>query len=663
MKFFRIYIWLLFLLIPFNICWAQEKTPYNVLFIAIDDLNDYVGFLAGHPQVISPNFDRLAAESAIFTNAQCPSPKCAPSRAGLMTGVYPHEEYVPVPLHYRDVPAMEDKVSLAQHFRSNGYKTFSIGKVFHGWGGAKADNPYSWDVHQQLTGNLTGYSNAGPFALSLDNSQLYDDPCLVDNNFEIPPLGPLNIATEDYVETHTAKWVAQQIKTSHEQPFFIGCGFFKPHIPNYAPKEWFDLYQDSIIQNPETLLSDFEDIPPYALRYAFTSQYERYDLCEVTDDIVRAYLANISYVDHCLGIILDALEQSSQKDNTIIVLWSDHGHHQGEKLHFSKNTLWEESARVPLLIKVPRHSQENHRIDSPVNLMDLFPTLLELCQLPDIDVGGRSLVPLMDDIRNEWDYPSITTLDTFNHSIRTRQWRFTRYKDNSLELYNHENDENEWNNLANQSEYLSTTNQLALQMDDILEKGNGLLNEIPRVKWISPSLGNAFHDELRSNFLEIPLEVNAYDIDGNVERVEFWIDDEKISTVSDPPYQDSWFPTESGNHILKSLVVDNEGREIWSRANPIQINFTDAAMHSLGNINFNYYPNPARERFNLFFYNYHSEAILIQLFNSVGVLVEERLTFEATNTFDVSRLTAGIYFLKVSNNKGDKSGHKIIILD
>jgi len=642
---------------------AQQNSDYNVLFIAIDDLNDYVGFLEGHPQAITPNFDRLAAESAIFTNAQCPAPKCAPSRAALMTGVYPHEEYVPVPLHFRDVPALEDKISLAQHFKENGYFTMSIGKIFHGWNASKADNPYSWNVHQQLSGNLTGYLNSGNFSLAINNSMVYDDPCMSANNYDVPALGPLDIATEDYVETHTARWVAEQIDESYDQPFFIGCGFFKPHIPNYAPKEWFDLYEDSIIEPLSPLLSDFDDIPDYAQNFAFTTQYDRYAACEITDEIVLAYLANISYVDHCLGIVLDALDRSKHKDNTIVVLWSDHGHHQGEKLHFSKNTLWEESARVPFLIKIPRYTKEAQRISSPVNLMDIYPTLIDFCDLPEIEIAGRSLLPLMDDGRNTWDYPSITTLDTFNHSIRTEQFRFTQYKDNSIELYDHENDGNEEINLANHPDYQNEQNVLSEQLDDILSGGNGLLNEIPRVKWIVPSKGNAIHTSSNPIFLNIPLEVDAYDIDGEIERVEFWINDEKVATLNEQPYQFIWSPPDSGFYLLKSVVIDNDGRETWSSDNSTYINFTNGPIYDIGVASFSYFPNPTRRDLNVYFYEHGSEPLLVQVFDTSGILVQEWLTYESLNTFDISSLIKGIYLLNIRNSKGWDKSEKLVIFD
>ena len=224
----------------FNITSYSQEDPYNVLFIAVDDLNDYLGFMGGNPQAITPNFDRLASESVIFTNAQCPAPKCAPSRNALLSGVYPHEHYVPVPMHFRDVPELENRIALPQHFNDNGYKTMSIGKIFHQWNGAGADYPYSWDVLKTLEGDLTGYLNSGLDVLPADSSMLFNDACLNAQNYTIPAVGPIHVTTEDYVDTKSAEWAGARLQNYYVNPFFLSVGFLKPHIPYYAPKEWFD---------------------------------------------------------------------------------------------------------------------------------------------------------------------------------------------------------------------------------------------------------------------------------------------------------------------------------------------------------------------------------------------------------------------------------------
>lgn len=561
----------LILLCPFHTHLFAQEEPYNVLFIAVDDLNHYLGYLGGHPQVISPNFDRLASESVIFTNAHCPAPKCAPSRAAILTGVYPHENYVPVPYHFRDIPSMQDKTSLPQYFMQHGYKTISIGKIFHGWNGPKSDKDYSWNLHSGLKGDLTGYINTGPVAAP-DSSEVLLDSCMNTNLYTIPQIGPLQISTSEYFETKTAEWTSKRLMQDYNKPVFIAHGFIRPHVPWYAPQEWFDLYQDSIILPIENQLNDFDDVPLSGQLLARPTEYLGFEECDVMDNQILAYLASISYVDHCLGIILDSLDASPLKDNTIVVLWSDHGQHVGEKLHVGKNTLWEESTSVPLLIKIPGLTQEGQIENAPVNLMDLFPTLIESCGLSDsIDVGGRSLLPLLEDERNDYNYPSLTTVDTFSHAIRTKQFRYIRYRDSTEELYNHNTDYLEWDNLVDDPVYDSTRFNLSAQMDDILLGGNGLMNEIPRINWLQPANHAIYSLESINSSASIPIELNAYDLDGFVDVVEIWIDDNLYETLSLAPYKSTWTPTTSGDYILKAVVKDNEGKEIWSRANHVHI--------------------------------------------------------------------------------------------
>ncbi len=642
---------------------GMTQEPYNVLFIAVDDLNDYVEFLGGHPQAITPNFNRLAEQSVIFTNAQCPAPKCAPSRNALLSGVPPHEEYVPVPLSFRDVPSIADRTSLPQHFKENGYKTMSIGKVFHAWGGEAADIEYSWTHLQELMGDRTGYVNSGASAISIDNSSLYDNSCMNENNYPIPALGPLDIPTSEYVETKTAEWVATRLCDYYVNPIFLSVGFFKPHIPYYLPAEWYDLYQDSILQY-NTNFSDLDDIPSYGQQYLYHNLFDKYEECQIMDDIVKGYLACVSYVDHCLGIILDALESCPNNENTIVVLWSDHGHHLGEKKHTSKNTLWEESARIPLLIKVPGHTAAGQIEEAPVNLMDLYPTLVELCNLPNtIETAGRSIVPLLDDERNTADYPSITTLDTFNHSIRTKDYRYTRYKDGSEEIYHHTNDQNEWNNLMGASIYQEVKQHLSNQMEDILIGGNGLMNEWPRVFWETPSNNDLFVIGEGDQIAKIPLKVNAFDADGSVSQVEFWANDSLIQTFTSPPYEMDWKTEIQGEIILKAKVVDNQGYQIWSRANRIDVFYDTTSLQELDPINFTIYPNPVHQFLRISIYEGHGFPMNAVLYDMQGKKIQTWELNQNTNYLDMKqRFSDGTYFLKLQDKEGRINTKKLIIL-
>lgn len=642
----------------------DEDSPYNVLFIAVDDLNDYLGFMEGNPQAITPNFDRLAAESVIFTNAQCPAPKCAPSRNALLSGVYPHEHYIPVPKFFRDVPELTDRTALPQHFKENGYKTMSVGKVFHKWGGTDADEAYSWDVLKALEGDLTGLFNSGPDQLPKDSSMLFDDICMNEQNYTIPAVGPIDVATEDYAETKSAEWIGERLQNYYTNPFFFSIGFFRPHIPYYAPQEWFDLYQDSTLVIPNYFAEDRDDIPLEANSYLYNNQFAKYEECEVLDELMLGYLASVSYVDYCLGIVLDSLEMSPYKDNTIVVLWSDHGHHLGEKDHFSKNTLYEESARVPLLIKVPGLTKAGQLEESPANLMDLYPTLIELCGLPALDsIGGRTLVPLLDDERNTFNYPSIITLDTFHHSIRTKQYRYTRYGDGTEELYDHDVDKHEWYNLTSDISLESTKNELSDRLDDILDGGNGLMNEIPRVFWNKPGNNEIYFLDGTTGFATVEIEVDAYDIDGEVEEVEIWIDDILIEVLTEEPYITEWMTNEVGGKVFKALVKDNEGETIWSRVNNISIDINTSLLNQLNGNLFSIQPNPVTgDFFEINFEGNNNEKKWASVYNTRGQLIQEWELNSSQNKLIIKDILNGIYFLKISNDKGVLGTSKIVLL-
>lgn len=654
---------LLAIFILLSITSYTQDSPYNVLFIAIDDLNDYLGFMEGNPQAITPNFDRLAAESVIFTNAQCPAPKCAPSRNALMSGVYPHEEYISVPLHFRDVEGLEDRVALPQHFRENGYKTRAVGKVFHKWGGVGSDAEYSWDVLKAVEGDLTGYLNSGEGALPVDSSMLFNNNCLNTKGYTIPAVGPINVATSDYVETKSAKWTGRRLQNYYKNPFFLAVGFFKPHIPYYAPQEWFDLYQDSSLVTPDYLEGDLDDIPEIGKSYLYDNLYDKYEECEVVDDLMLGYLANISYVDYCLGILLDSLEISPYKDETIVVLWSDHGHHLGEKNHLSKNTLYEASAKVPLLIKVPGLTNEGQIEESPVNLMDLYPTLIELCNLPDIpDVGGRSLVPLLDDERNTFDYPSITTLDTFHHTIRTKKYRYIRYGDHSEELYDHDVDPHEWYNLASEIGLSGIKDILSAQLDDILEGGNGLMNEIPRVKWLEPMQQELYTISGTTGYATIPIKVDAYDVDGEVQAVEIWANDELVEVITEAPYEIEWNTNEIGDKILRALVRDNNGKTIWSRTNQVSVGISTSLHNNINDVSFSILPNPiVADYFEINFKENIGDKKKVLMYDIKGELIQEWEINSLQNKLKINDIPNGIYLIKIWDDKGVSATEKIVL--
>ncbi|VGO17473.1 Choline-sulfatase [Pontiella desulfatans] len=429
-----------------------DGRPMNVLMIAIDDLNDWVGFLGGHPQTQTPNMDRLAAQGMVFENASCSSVACNPSRSALMSGIPPYASGLYSNGQVmRENPVLMDAVMIPRYFSNNGYTSLARGKIFHHAG----LDPQSWDIlsdqkkdpltvpKEQLT-DMTPYQD-----IKIDNGLSFvQKPRIAWKSTPTP-----KELTQDY---QNAMWAAQWLTDSAEhetpKPFFLACGIFRPHLPWTVPAEYYARFDLDSIKLPPINPDDYSDIKGGA-----ASEYGEAVEKGLREEIVWAYLANIAYADDCVGVILDALEKSPYKDNTIVVLWSDHGWHVGEKLRYKKSTLWEETARMPFIVKVP--GLEPGRSIRPVNLIDLYPTLIDLAGLPKKnDLHGRSFVPVLKNPDVEWDHPAITSSSS-GHSLRTERWRYISKK-NGDELYDHDNDPNEWTNLATNPEYQNVIQEL-----------------------------------------------------------------------------------------------------------------------------------------------------------------------------------------------------------
>ena len=410
---------------------AQQDKP-NVLFIAIDDLNDWVGCYGGHPQAITPNIDRLAAEGVLFENAHCQAPICTPSRASLLSGLYPSTTglYFLNPQH-REAETLRDVPTLPEYFQQHGYKSYGVGKVFH-----TGDDPLAFD---EYGGTLGGFGPLPDEKISLPKGhRLWDWGAFPDDDADKP----------DY---KVAQWAKNKLAEEHDAPFFLSVGFWRPHVPLYAPQKWFDMHPRDQVALPEAALEDLDDIPPYARELAQGAAAPRHEyVCALGEweHAVQAYLACTTFVDHYIGEVLEALRQSKYADNTYVVFWSDHGFHLGEKLRWGKRSLWEESTRAPLIIAGPGITP-GQRCTRPVGMIDLFPTLVELCGLtPREELEGNSLQPLLDDPETPWERPALTTFGPNNHSLRSERYRYTRYADGSEELYDHHVDSREQVNLA-----------------------------------------------------------------------------------------------------------------------------------------------------------------------------------------------------------------------
>ena len=428
---------------------AQEEArppaaPPNVLFLAIDDLNDWVGCLGGHPQARTPRIDALARRGTVFRNAHCQSPLCNASRTSLMTGLRPSTTgiYGLAPW-FRDVDGLADRVSLPQYLAACGYTNYSTGKIYHGGYGRRAGDE---EFHVLGPGASVG---ARP------PDKLVETPsphALVD-------WGVFPHDDEDKGDWKVASWAVEVLEERPAEPFFLSVGFFLPHVPCYATQEWFDLYPEDSLELPPVRRDDRDDTPRFSWYLHWKLPEPRLAFLEDADEwanLVRSYLACVSFVDSQVGRVLDALERNGYADDTIVVLWSDHGWHLGEKLITGKNTLWERSTRVPLVFAGPGIAVAA-KCSRPVELLDLYPTLAELCgtRTAPEDLEGQSLVPQLVDATAARRRPAITTHNHDNHGVRSERWRYIRYADGSEELYDVAADPHEWTNLASDPAHAS----------------------------------------------------------------------------------------------------------------------------------------------------------------------------------------------------------------
>ena len=431
---------------------AAGAAPKNVLFISIDDLNDWTGYQGGHPDVKTPNLDRLAARGTAFTHTYCPAPLCNASRAALMTGILPSRSGVYLnDQDWRKSPVLQDAVTLSQHFMANGYSARGSGKIYHGG----FQHPASWEEYWPSQEKSKPDDPDPP-------SIPWQGGAAARNHFD---WGPLDVPDADMGDARVAAWVSAQLAQRQEKPFFLACGIFRPHLPWYVPQSYFDLYPLDSITLPEVKEDDLDDVPPAARAMARTESDHR----PVVDNglwrnAVQGYLASISFADAQVGKVLDALDAGPHRDNTLVVLWSDHGWHLGEKLHWRKFSLWEEGTRNGMIFAGPG-IPSGQRCESPVGLIDIYPTLIDLCGLtPRTGLDGVSLAGIIANSGTLPSRPAVTTYGRGNHSVRSKRWRYTRYADGGEELYDHDADPMEWTNLASDETHAAVKVELAQWM-------------------------------------------------------------------------------------------------------------------------------------------------------------------------------------------------------
>lgn len=438
---------------------AGEGPPPNVLFISVDDLNDWIEPLGGHPQAKTPSLAEFAREAVTFSHNYCASPACNPSRTALLTGLHTfHSGLYSNYQEWREV--LPDAVTLPRYFSNNGYWSGGAGKIFHN----NMPDPRSWDDYYPSKENHMpayylpnpgGTVNMPPF----------------ENMYMSFDWSPIEKTVEETGDFKSVSWVIEQLEKKQDKPFFLACGIYRPHLPWYVPRKFFDMFPLDSVQLPKVLENDLDDVGERVREIASRAgDYHKHVLdAGQWKQAVQGYLASIAFADALVGIVLKALSRSRYADNTIVVLWSDHGWQLGEKSHWRKFCLWENVLKTVLLIKVPKGmpglqegSPPGERCDRITSLLDIFPTLTELCGLPPKPgLDGHSLVPLLKDPSEARDYPAISTYHFSEFSVRGERWRYTRYIDGSEELYDHQNDPEEWTNLAGKPEFADVVREMA----------------------------------------------------------------------------------------------------------------------------------------------------------------------------------------------------------
>jgi len=488
-----------------------------VLLIICDDLNDWALHPPGHPKAKTPNMDRLRRKSVSFSNAHVVVPVCGPSRKCLFSGLYPQTLNDYGFARWKSVPALRRCVPLPLHFRNSGYRTYGTGKLLHEgaggdfytaygigpdygpwpwWGkGRPMNTPHpvqfeTWKKHLPV-----------PMHRDLNYGPLSDVPHWKKGAIKgIPgakgwyyengkPFRYVDDSNRDRTPDEiSADWAVDVLKKTHDRPFYLGVGFIRPHTPLYAPRKYFDMFPLEEIQLPPYRKDDLDDCAS-VLRKRWQWGFTKFDALikaggeKAWKEWARAYLACMAFVDDQVGKVLAALDASPYRDNTIVILTGDNGYHVGEKDCIQKWHLWDESTRVPLLVHLPGARADRLTCDHPVSLIDIYPTLVDLCGLgkhPHAGGDGRrleghSLRPLLDKPgRDTWDGPPVALMGirdgkaSPHFSVRSRRYRYTLCGNGEEELYDHKTDPHEWTNVAGRPDHAKTKKRLREELMRIL---------------------------------------------------------------------------------------------------------------------------------------------------------------------------------------------------
>jgi arylsulfatase A-like enzyme len=450
------------------VCDASPAKKPDIVFIIVDDLNDWIGCLDGHPDAQTPHLDSLAASGMLFTNAHCNAPQCGPSRESLLRGLYPKStgkyfNSTKRPEYFGTQP-MKGKTSKAsyanpivmhEYFQNNNYRVSSGGKV------DSYGRPY-----MHLDNYLkVQYTSRKKDSFTNDRINLWNDG------------GPQVLKDEVTGDYKVAQWAIEEWNTASDKPLFMTVGFFRPHRPLNAPKAYFDKFPVADIVLPKVNPDDWDDMPAYAIAMARKHAHREYFEGKYSDHeqifrmggvdewkyMVSSYLACVNYVDAQIGLLLDALKKNPRNRDTIIILSSDHGWHLGEKKHWTKAALWNDATHVPFIVLAP--GVEPGTVNNqPISLIDIYPTLTELAGLEGPKhLEGRSIVPLLKNTKLKRDYAYLS-YGPENTAVQSERMRYIRYEDGSEELYDHSKDPHEWVNLAKDEKYQKLKNTMKQQV-------------------------------------------------------------------------------------------------------------------------------------------------------------------------------------------------------
>ena len=441
----------------------------NVVMIAVDDMNDWVGHLGATPRAWTPNIDRLAARGVTFTNAHTAGVYCAPSRAAIFTGQFASTTgCYETQVYFANHPELRP---LQASFHEAGYETLGAGKLFHhpegfldrrGWSEFWVRSPEQRRAGWPLSSWGPDTPKPDPLPHSPYNAgQKWKPAGFLD-------WGPIPDEREgELADTRRAEWAAARLREPRDKPFFLAVGFYAPHYPNYCPKKYFNLYDPAKIEMPAYKADDVADLPDKTRKQMIARSriVQKLEELGALDDAIHGYLACMSYADAMIGRVLDALAKGPHADNTIVVLWSDHGYHHGQKGHWGKHTLWERTSNVPFVWAGPKLASGG-RVDASVSLIDIYPTLTELCGLtpPGQRLEGVSIASTLRDPATAMDRDVyLPYIVPGAYAVINREWRYIRHgedADDGEELYDLKHDPNEWTNLASLPEHASTIARL-----------------------------------------------------------------------------------------------------------------------------------------------------------------------------------------------------------